>query len=243
MKTDENKKDFLIQRATRFYEKYGPELEQIAQSLEIKLNQLALAYTMQNKLPRECIIVTSRVKTLKSFIKKLERQNWKAFYNPIQIATDLIGTRVICWFLDDCMGIYDYILKTNQFHILPGSLENYIEKPKKSGYRSIHLLAEVPFDRVKLISNKLKIVPGNMVAEIQVRTKLMDVWADLTHEFHYKAKALGIENKHLDGVLKSQSDSLQAQDNAFLNMRNVYQQMVEKEQTKKKKREGFAGKS
>ena len=73
-KITEGKKNFLTQRAIRFFNRYGDELESIRQLLEIKLNQLALAYTLQNNLPRESIRVYSRTKSLKSFLKKLEKK-------------------------------------------------------------------------------------------------------------------------------------------------------------------------
>jgi putative GTP pyrophosphokinase len=35
---------------------------------------------------------------------------------------------------------------------------------------------------------QIRIVPEEMICEIQIRTKLQDAWGDITHEFHYKAK-------------------------------------------------------
>lgn len=76
-----------------------------------------------------------------------------------------------------------------------------------------------------------------MVFEVQVRTKLMDTWADLTHEFHYKAKNIGVDNKQLEEVLRAQANRLFSEDESFLAMRNVYQDMISK--TQKPNREGF----
>ena len=49
--------DELKQRAFRFFDRYGKDLEQIRQLLNIRLNQLALAYTIDNNLPPEAIVV------------------------------------------------------------------------------------------------------------------------------------------------------------------------------------------
>lgn len=234
----ENPKEFYTNRLIRFFDKYGAELEQIKKLIEIRLNQLALAYTIENKLPREAIIVSARVKTLKSVLKKLEMNDWPEFYYPTSVIKDLIGARVTCWFLDDCRGMYDYIRNSRHFHIIPDSTKDYIIAPKDSGYRSVHLFAEVSYDRVKSENEKIDIVPEAMIFETQVRTKLMDTWADLTHEFHYKAKNIGIDNKQLEAVLKAQANRLFSEDESFLAMRNVYQQMIST--MEKPNKEGFA---
>ena len=57
---------------------------------------------------------------------------------------------------------------------------DYIESPKESGYRSLHLVIEIPV----YLSNAVH----NVKAEIQLRTIAMDFWACLEHELHYKTK-------------------------------------------------------
>lgn len=229
--------EFLTGRAIRFFSRYGAELEQIAKLLEIRLNQLALAYTIQNKLPRESVIITTRVKTLDSFLKKIAKQGWPHFYYLKDVVNDIIGGRITCWFLDDCHGMHKYINENKQFVIIPQLTKNYIDNPKRSGYRSIHIIAKMTYDRVKSEEGVITIVPEDMNCEIQIRTKLMDTWADLTHEFHYKAKLLGIEDPNLERILKTQSDRFASEDEAFMAIRDVYQKMIEK--TEKPNREGF----
>lgn len=68
--------DELKERLIRFYSRYGKEVEQIKNLLEIKLKQICLAYTIENNLPPEALIVTARAKTLDSFLKKLERKGY-----------------------------------------------------------------------------------------------------------------------------------------------------------------------
>lgn len=88
----------LRSRVHRFYARYGKEVEQIAELLQIRLKQLALAYTLNNKLPAEAVRVSARVKTIEPFLKKLENDNWPTFYYPTEVVRDLIGARVVCWF-------------------------------------------------------------------------------------------------------------------------------------------------
>ena len=56
--------------------------------------------------------------------------------------------------------------------------KNYIEKPKNSGYKSLHLIVEVPLKEKRDIRY--------VKAEIQLRTLAMDFWADLDHRLCYK---------------------------------------------------------
>ena len=125
-RTRKQRIDFLTERAIRFFDFYGDELESISQVLKIRLGGLASAYTVENKLPREAVDVHSRVKSLPSFLRKLEKTNWPMFRYPTEVITDLIGARVICWFVDDCYGVLDYIQATKQFRIKPRSVEDYI---------------------------------------------------------------------------------------------------------------------
>ncbi len=233
--TDKERKEFLTNRAIRFFDRYGDELGSISKMLEIKLSQLALAYTIQNKLPKESVRITSRVKTLKSFLKKLERKDWPEYYYPTEIAYDLIGTRVICWFLDDVYGLLQYIKESKQFRVKHDSIRDYIKNPKPSGYRSVHLLADVPYDKIKNENGVLDVKDDHMLCEIQIRTKLQDAWGDLTHEFHYKAKDMGLEEQNYDKMLSQGAKRLSNEDESFIIIREMYQKLIED----KVGREGF----
>ena len=72
-KTVEEKKEILTEKAIHFFDDYSTEIDTIRQLLDIKLNQIALAYTQKNNIPKESVKVTTRVKSLNSFIKKLEK--------------------------------------------------------------------------------------------------------------------------------------------------------------------------
>src|SRR5437870_1372108 len=91
-------------RVERFYARYGSEIDQIAELLAIKLRQIALAYTIEHKLPKEAVRVSARVKSIASFLKKLESDGWPSFYYPTEVIKDLIGARVVVWFLSDVEG-------------------------------------------------------------------------------------------------------------------------------------------
>lgn len=228
----------LRERAIRFYNRYGRDLDQIKSLLDIRLTQLALAYTIDNKLPAEAVQVSARVKSLNSFIKKLERKEWPQFYYPTEVVGDLIGARVVCWFLDDCHGFVSLINSSPHLRI-EAEIEDYISQPKSSGYRSIHLVSHIGYDGVKRTKEqKVEVIPQDMRCEVQVRTKLQDAWGDVTHEFHYKAKSMGVENKDLEDLLCDISDRLATEDRTLIKFRKFYQRLAD-EKSANKTREGF----
>lgn len=227
----------LAARAARFYARYGRDLEQIRAILDIRLSQLALAYTIENDLPPEAVSVSSRVKTLNSFVKKLERKNWPQFYFPTEVAGDLVGARVVCWFVDDCAGILNFIKSSNHLSI-HAAVEDYVTHPKTSGYRSVHLLADVRYDAVRQGDVGVVVADDKLTCEIQIRSKLQDAWADLTHEFHYKALSAGIQSEMYERILAESSQRLASEDRSLTALRDGYQKLAE-EKLANNEREGF----
>ena len=211
--------DFLTGRAIQFFSIYGDELESISQVLKIRLGGLASAYTVENKLPREAVKVQSRVKSLTSFLRKLEKLDWPMFGHPTEVITDLIGARVICWFVDDCYGMLDYIQATKQFLIKPRSLEDYIKDPKPTGYRAIHILADVSYDRVKTFKERRTIVEDSMIGEIQIRSKFQNAWSDFTHEMHVKFPAEF--QADYDTAIANIASNLAVEDRSALALREI----------------------
>jgi putative GTP pyrophosphokinase len=221
-------RDFLTERAIRFFNIYGDELELISQVLKIRLGGLASAYTAENKLPCEAVTVHSRVKSLTSFLNKLERLNWPMFGHPTEVIMDLIGARVICWFVDDCYGILDYIQATKQFLIQPRSIEDYIETPKLTGYRAIHLLADVSYDRVKAQDKRRTIIEDSLICEIQIRTKLQNAWSEFTHELHCKVPTE--YQADYDTTIADIASNLAVEDKSALAVREILQRQAAKKE-------------
>jgi putative GTP pyrophosphokinase len=225
-RTQKEQRDFLTERAIRFFDCYGEELESISQLLKIRLDQLASAFTVENKLPHKAVVVQSRVKSLASFLRKLEKTDWPMFGYPTEVITDLIGARVICWFVDDCYGMLDYIQATTQFRIQPRSLEDYIIDPKRTGYRAIHLLADVSYDRVKTYRERRTVVEDRMICEIQIRTKLQNAWAEFTHEVHCKIPSEF--QADYETTIAEIARRLAAEDRSALAVREILQSQAEK---------------
>ena len=92
---------------------------------------------------------------------------------------DIAGVRVICPYISDIYAIRDILLKQPDINLLRES--DYIANPKPSGYRSLHIVVEIPVYLSK--------TAHNVKVEIQLRTIAMDFWASLEHELHYKNNA------------------------------------------------------
>lgn len=222
-KNAEQRRKIVTEKAIRFFDTHKTEIDTIRQLLEIKLNQIALAYTLKNNIPQESVKVTTRVKSLNSFIKKLERSEWKNFNYLTEIANDLIGARIVCWFLNDCYGMFDYIKSSQQFKVHNHSIKDYIKNPKPSGYRSIHLLTDISYDRLSNRKNTQLLSSNDIICEIQIRTKIQDVFGDLTHEFHYKdGQDFSKSFKKIEEILANQANRLALEDNAFMILRDIF---------------------
>ena len=240
-KEEHLKPEELKDSAIRFFSRYGKELEQVAELLEIKLKQLALAYTINQKLPSESIKISTRVKKLDSFLRKLENDGWPQFYYPTEVVKDFIGARIVCWFVDDVYGMLDFISHSNQLtmaHEKIHPVKDYIKNPLPAGYRAIHVFADVEYDGVQKIKDVVVVVSEKILCEIQVRTKLQDAWVDITHEFFYKAKNLGVKDAALESFLADVSERLATEDKTLIKFRNTYQNLTDKK-LREGSREGF----
>ncbi|ADL53760.1 RelA/SpoT domain protein [Clostridium cellulovorans 743B] len=121
--------------------------------------------------------IKSRIKTPESIVKKLKRKGFEITAENMKThISDIAGIRVICSFTSDIYKIFELI--TSQSDITLLKVKDYIKSPKPNGYRSLHLLVEVPV----FLSEKTE----PMKVEIQIRTVAMDFWASLEHKIHYK---------------------------------------------------------
>ncbi|MBR4058393.1 MAG: GTP pyrophosphokinase family protein [Lachnospiraceae bacterium] len=126
--------------------------------------------------------IKSRVKKPISIIEKLQRRGYEVTVQNMQEhLTDIAGVRVICSFIEDIYKLAELLL--SQDDIILVEIKDYIKNPKPNGYRSLHLIIEIPI----FLSHEKK----HMRVEVQFRTIAMDFWASLEHQLKYKKK---IEN-------------------------------------------------
>lgn len=110
-------------------------------------------------------IVVQRLKRLESIIGKLERFPDMNLYRM----QDLGGCRVIVDTIDQVYDVLNKYKSSRIRHIIKRE-DDYIQSPKKSGYRSYHIVYQFHSD-TKETYNK------NIFIEIQFRTKLQHTWA------------------------------------------------------------------
>lgn len=89
---------------------------------------------------------------------------------------DIAGIRIICSFKEDIYKMADLLLQQDDITLI--EKKDYIKHPKESGYRSLHLIVEVPI----FLENEKRA----MKVEVQLRTIAMDFWASLEHKLRYK---------------------------------------------------------
>ncbi|MBQ5615519.1 MAG: GTP pyrophosphokinase family protein, partial [Peptococcaceae bacterium] len=121
--------------------------------------------------------IQTRIKNPKKTVEKLIRQGYPvSAQSAREHLYDLGGIRVVCSFVEDVYELYDKLARQPDLEII--EVKDYIKYPKDNGYRSLHLLVEVPV----FLTNKTE----HVVIEVQIRTIAMDFWASLEHKLYYK---------------------------------------------------------
>ena len=89
---------------------------------------------------------------------------------------DVAGIRVICPFIEDIYTVAQMLTRQDDLVVIKE--KDYIKNPKPNGYRSYHLVLQVPV----FLSDRKEMVR----VEVQLRTIAMDFWASLEHQLKYK---------------------------------------------------------
>ena len=154
--------------------------------VETKFNVLNEEFSLQyDRNPIEN--VKSRLKSTDSIIRKLKKKELPFSLEAMQEnINDVAGIRVICSFPEDIYMLADCLLNQDDIKLI--TKKDYIKNPKKSGYRSLHLIIEVPI----FLKNEKRY----MKVEVQLRTIAMDFWASLEHKLRYK-KNISLEQAEI----------------------------------------------
>ena len=76
---------------------------------------------------------------------------------------------MICNYVDDVYMVAQLLIKQDDIKVI--EVKDYIENPKPSGYRSLHLVLEIPIFLAE--------GPKPIHVEVQLRTIAMDFWVHL----------------------------------------------------------------
>lgn len=124
--------------------------------------------------------ITSRAKTLPSFVEKLSRKHYS---NALIDITDLAGVRIVYLYKSDSHAIENTI--DENFEIVERVDRSKEQEPDRFGYAAIHYVVRLGGNSSGARYDDLK----GLLCEIQVRTVFQDAWAILNHHLSYKQEA------------------------------------------------------
>ena len=151
---------------------YRCAIMEIETKFKVLSEQFSLKY---DRNPIETI--KSRLKSQDSILKKMNRKGIPVSIEAMEREIDdIAGVRVICSFVEDVYMLADCLLQQDDITLL--KKKDYIKHPKDSGYRSLHLIVQVPI----FLQNEKR----PMKVEVQIRTLAMDLWASQEHKLRYK---------------------------------------------------------
>ncbi|MCL2579614.1 MAG: GTP pyrophosphokinase family protein [Oscillospiraceae bacterium] len=146
--------------------------------------------------------IKGRIKSPESIADKLYRLSVEVTAESAQKnLRDIAGVRVICSFSKDILYLVGLLRQMPGMKILDE--KDYVTRPKPSGYRSYHVIMELPV----FYSGKAE----DVVVEVQIRTEAMNFWSTLEHKAKYKYK--NRVPKHLSDELVMCADKIAELDN------------------------------
>lgn len=119
-------------------------------------------------------IVTGRVKSPESIIDKANRIG--VSLDHIEDVYDIAGVRITCKYIQDVYDVLEMIKARKDIQVV--QVRDYIENPKPSGYRSLHIIGKC---NVETLEGQIQV---NI--EFQIRTHAMHLWASIEHGLKYK---------------------------------------------------------
>lgn len=196
----------LLNQAREFQEAimmYSCAIREVKTKLEVLNDELSIR---NQRNPIE--MIKSRVKKPMSIVEKLHRRNLPVNLDSmINHLDDVAGIRVICSFVDDIYNVARMLVSQDDIRVI--AVKDYIEHPKPNGYRSYHLIVEVPV----FFSDRKK----DMRVEVQIRTIAMDFWASLDHQLKYKKEL--VDGTDISMELKRCADVIAQTDEKMLDIR------------------------
>jgi putative GTP pyrophosphokinase len=160
--------------------------------------------------------IKTRIKSFNSIRKKLRQNQFPLTIESLEHNIhDIAGIRIICPFIDDIYMLTNCFLSQDDVILL--EKKDYIAQPKKNGYRSLHLIIEIP---IFLNSEKRPVK-----VEIQLRTIAMEFWANLEHRLRYKKD---IDKNLADELSIELSDCAKMIAELDLRMKNIHDRIENK---------------
>ena len=183
--------------------------------LEMRTKLEVLSRDMVVRYRRNPIeFIESRLKKPTSIARKLRRNGSEVTVeNMVEQVSDIAGIRVLCAYIDDIYEIARMLARQKDLRII--NVKDYIKNPKENGYRSYHMIVEIPV----YFSDQVRPVR----CEIQIRTIAMDFWATLDHDMQYKKEVRDADEIMME--LKKCADIIHATDEKMMRLRERIHQI------------------
>lgn len=190
---------------------YNCAIKEVKTKLEVLNDELSIR-NKRNPID----FIKSRVKNPLSIANKLKRKGFEInLMSVLKNLNDVAGVRVVCPFIDDIYDVSHMLSIQDDVKII--EIKDYIKNPKPNGYRSYHMIIEIP---VFFSDRKIP-----MKVEIQIRTIAMDFWACLEHELKYKKSVK--ESEQIVSELKECAKVINNTDKQMMMIRNRIQETDE----------------
>lgn len=187
---------------------YSCAIKEVKTKLQVLNDEFSMT---RNRNPIE--FIKTRIKQPDSIAVKLKRKKFPPTVESVRKnLNDVAGVRVICSFIDDIYKVADMFTAQDDVKLI--KTKDYIKNPKANGYRSLHLIVEVP---VFFSDHK-----EQMKVEVQIRTIAMDFWASLEHQVKYKKNIKDAE--HIVYELRACADVINRTD---FHMQSIRDSIVE----------------
>ena len=159
----------------------------------------------------------TRMKDPDSLIKKLQQKGLPVSNESMKNNLyDIGGIRIMTNYPGDIYTVAHNLLAQDDITLV--RRRDYVQQPKPSGYRSLHLVVKVPVFQ----STGARIAP----VEVQIRTIGMDMWASLEHKLRYKTHVDDTKLAEYADRLVAYSDELMTIENG---MQDIYTDLNQEE--------------
>ena len=199
--------EMWVDQARQFQQammRYTCAIREVKTKLEVLNDELSVK---NQRNPIE--MIKSRVKKPKSIVEKLQRRGFEISLESMEKnLDDVAGIRIICSFLDDIYEVADMLIRQDDVKVI--AVKDYIQNPKPNGYRTYHMIIEIPV----FFSDSKKPIR----VEVQIRTIAMDFWASLDHQLKYK-KSFIDDNGEISEELKQCAEVIAGTDVKMLEIR------------------------
>ena len=197
----------FIKNAAKFNDlmmMYRCAIREVQTKLEVLDDEFSVEYK-RNPIS----FIKTRIKKPESIYRKLQKLGYDFTAENIQEQlNDVAGVRVVCAFIDDIYTVANLIAGQDDIKVI--KIKDYIKNPKPNGYRSYHMIVEIPvfFSKGKT----------PMRVELQIRTNGMDFWATLEHDLRYKKELPLVQE--IQDELHECAEAIAMTDNKMMEIRD-----------------------